>query len=290
MKIHRNIISHCAVLSLFAMGMASCQNFEEPEMTIIPDPPTSPLVYYLTFDKESVADSSLYEFPVQGKDLAFVDGISGTAMQGARDKYVLIDTLTSDYHGIDLRRSLSEMDGFTFSCWMHLKKEDATGGIALFSIPNLKGSDWTSNFDILIDAPDPQGALPVALHVETYRTGSAQAMWVAKDNTPEICMDDMLDRWVHLVIRYSGKSSTVTYFRDGQKVFSKKYDGFGTLKFANTGAVLVGAFQNMTTPKVAENASVQGWESNFPGQLDQLRFYNEFLTDKQVRELFNSKR
>lgn len=290
MNIYRNIILCCAALSLFAMGMASCQNFEESPMAIVPDPPYSPLVYYLTFDKESIADSSLYEFPVQGKDMTFVEGVSGTAIQGARDRYVLIDTLVSKYHGVDLRESLSEMEGCTFSCWMNLKKEDATGGIALFSIPNRKGSDWLSNFDILIDAPNLQGALPVALHVETYRTGSAQAMWVAKDNTPEIYMKDMLDRWVHLVIRYSGKSSTVTYFKDGQKIFSKTYNNFGMLKFANTGAVLVGAFQNMTTPKVAENASVQGWESNFPGQLDQVRFYNKFLTDRQVRELFNSKR
>ncbi len=290
MKTYKNTVLRYAVLFLCMVSAFSCQHFEVPEMDIIPDPPSSSLVYYLTFDRESVADSSLYAFPVVGEGITFTEGVSGTAIQGARNKYVVIDTLKTDYYGLDLRRSLSEMTGFTFSCWMNLKKEEATGGIALFSIPDRMGTGWTSNLDILIDAPNGQGALPVALHVENYRTGSSQSMWVAKDNTPEIFMTDMLDRWVHLVIRYSGKSSTVTYFKDGEKVFAKKYTDFGTLKFANTGAVLVGAFQNITIPQIAEGAEVQGWEATFPGQLDQLRFYNEFMTDKQVKELFNSKR
>lgn len=291
MKKIKNNISVQAALCLCLAGTCSCQHFEEPKMKIIPDPPTSSLIYYLPFDNESVADSSLYSFPVAGSaGITFTEGVSGTALQSAPNEYVLIDTLKTDYYGLDLHKICSEMEGFTFSCWMYLKKAEATGGIALFSIPNLSGSEWTSNLDILIDAPGADGSLPVALHVDNYRTGDARSLWVAKDNTPEIYMADMLDRWVHLTIRYSGKSSTVTYFRDGEKVFSKKYPDFGTLKFADTGAVLVGAFQNITTPPVAAGAGKQGWEATFPGCLDQMRFYNRFLTDKEIKELFNSKR
>ena len=284
-----NTIGRMTLPLAIAAALGSCQHFEYPEMILIPDPPSSPLAYYLTFDHESTADSSIYAFPVQAEGITFVPGVSGTAMQGAPGQYVLIDTLATDFHGIDLREQLSEMTGFTISCWINLATEQATGGQALFSIADRTGTDWIGNLDILIDAPE-NGKLPIATHIRNHRGGVLKDFWVAKDNTPEIYLDNVLDKWTHLAIRYSGKSSTITYFRDGEKIFAKTSADFGELTFAHTGAVLLGAFQNITSPQVAEGAEVQGWEATFPGMVDQFRFYTQFLTDKQIKDLYNSKR
>ena len=69
MKTYKNTVLRYAVLFLCMVSAFSCQHFEVPEMDIIPDPPSSSLVYYLTFDQESVADSSLYAFPVVGEGI-----------------------------------------------------------------------------------------------------------------------------------------------------------------------------------------------------------------------------
>ncbi len=270
----------------------ACQDFDRPEMVIIPDPepgPYSPLKMYFPFEDNSVADSSIYNFLTDASSaVSFTPGITGDAMQGGDGAYYVISSEKGE-SGINMIDSIANMQGFTISFWVYLTKIQATGGIALFSVSDTLGKDWVGNLDILIDGiRASDNAVPFTTHIKSSKTDIGD-IWAASNNNPNVYLTNVLDKWTNIVIRYSGKSSTLSYFRDGENVMTTEYANFGNIAFKNVGKMSVGAFQCMTIPKLAKDAVVQGWEKNFPGKLDQFRFYNRYLTSSEIAELYNSK-
>ena len=51
----------------------------------------------------------------------------------------------------------------------------------------------------------------------------------------------------------------------------------------------LGAFQFSTKPSLTEGAGAQSWASNFPGQLDQFRFYDRAISASDIKQLYSGK-
>jgi hypothetical protein len=268
----------------------SCQDFDYPELgPIIPDPPYDPLKMYFPYEDNSVADKSIYNFLTTASDVvSFTPGVTGDAMQGGNGAYYVIGS-EKGASGINMIDSIANTESFTISFWIYLEKAQATGGVALFAVSDTLAKDWVGNMEILIDGVrSSDNAVPFTTHIKSSKENVGD-IWAASNNNPNVYLTNVLDKWTHIVIRYSGRSSTLSYFRDGEIVMSKQYPDFGSIAFQNVGKMAIGAFQCMTVPKLAKDAVLQGWEKNFPGKLDQFRFYNKFLTDRDVINLYNSK-
>ncbi len=281
-----NKITKLAGALLISSLFFSCQNFDRPEMIIIPDPepaPYSPLKIYIPFTGNSVADSSMYKFKTAGTGIIYVPGITGIGMKGGTGNYLLIDKpddLTDMPNPID---SIKNMDAYTISMWMNLKTSEVNGGAReLFCIPHT-GKGW-GYLDIFTDGSNASGVL-FKIHMFNNRTGALVDAWI--DNCR---LADALDKWVHLVFRYNGETSQFDVYLNGEQAYTKALGDYGKLVFEDMSPTLVLAnFPKNTVPPLTTDTENWGWAIPFNGELDQFRFYNIALNDEDIEDLYFNK-
>lgn len=275
--------------TLILAGFLSCQNFEEPPMHIIPDPapaPYSAKKISILFNNGNVADNSIYGIQTENKNITFVSGADGEAMLGGANKYVLIDTL--DAQGQSIVDNLSVLDGFTISFWMYMTADQAnlmnTGrAYGIFSVSN-PTTDWKGNLDVYLNGFNTNGDLELVMHMANYSTGTENNIWPGR----YLFVNKMVDKWTHVALRYNASTSTVSYFRDGQLVFKNIYDNYGTIHWKNMGKMVLGTFQDMTTPSLGNASHSEWWTYEFPGKIDNFEFYTEALSDDNIKTIYNS--
>ncbi|WP_337941575.1 LamG-like jellyroll fold domain-containing protein [Parabacteroides sp.] len=271
---------------LVGLGMFSCQDFDRPEMNIIPDPeptPYDPLKIYIPFDENKVDDKSIYEFKASAVGISYVDGISGKSMKGAEGGYVLVN-IEEDLNGRNLKDSLQSLDAFTVSFWMNLKSDDVNGGARqLFTIPHSEVG-W-GNLDIFTDGATDEGVL-FKVHMFNTRSGSRVDGWI-----DDCRLAGVLDKWTHMVFRYEGASSTLHVFCDGKQVYEKLLGDYGKLIFEKmSGSFIVGNFSKNINPPLTSDSDTWDWAKEYNGELDQFRFYNSILTNEEVETLYKEKK
>ena len=209
----------------------------------------SPMKLFLPFEND-MRDKGNYTFLMSaGGDITYTDGINGQAYQGTKDTYLL--ARVPSY----LTDSIPDLGSCTVAFWMKTTRNTSAYGV--FSIPNTK-TFW-GNFD-------------------------NDERWV------EAKIDNVFGtEWVHMAFVYDGSNSTVTVYRNGESAFTKELPGYGKLKFKDLGTFAIGAFQFSTKPSLTEGAGAQSWASNFPGQLDQFRFYDRAISASDIKQLYSGK-
>ncbi len=276
----KKYINSLLALCLSAFTLQSCfQDMDEPAF----DYPASgaakeysPLKMLLPFENE-VRDKSNYTFLMTANgDAKFAeDGINGKAYQGATNAYLLarIPSYLSD--------SISNLKSCTVAFWMKAAKN--TTGQGLFTIPNIV--KFWGNFDIFLENHNSPTQAFFKMHILNQTSKEDDERWV------EAKIDDVFgDEWVHLAFVYDGQTSTITIYRNGESAFTKELTGCGELKFKDVGTTLaIGAFQFTTTPSLTSGAEAQSWSANFPGELDQFRFYDRAMPASQIQQLYSSK-
>ena len=164
-----------------------------------------------------------------------------------------------------------------------MKTTRNTSAYGVFSIPNTK-TFW-GNFDIYLENTSSETQAFFKMHL--YNCTSV------KDNDErwvEAKIDNVFGtEWVHMAFVYDGSNSTVTVYRNGESAFTKELPGYGKLKFKDLGTLAIGAFQFSTKPSLTEGAGAQSWASNFPGQLDQFRFYDRAISASDIKQLYSGK-
>ena len=250
--------------------------FDYPEST--GEVPDTPLKMYLPFDEEDIRDKGEYGFIVadNGNAKFVADGVSGTAYQGASNAYALARTPSS------LSDVIPNIGSCTVAFWMKSVKN--TSAYGLFSIPNTK-TFW-GNFDIYLEnySSETEAYFKIHLYNCTDEKDNVEKWVEAK--VPDVFGTE----WIHMAFVYDGGTSTFTVYRNGEAVVTKDLEGYGPLKFKDAGSSLaIGAFQFSTNPSLTEGATSQSWSSNYPGQLDQFRFYDEALTSAEVQQLYSNK-
>lgn len=250
--------------------------FDYPEST--GEVPDTPLKMYLPFDDDDIRDKGEYGFIVadNGNAKFVAEGISGTAYQGASNAYALARVPSS------LSDVIPNIGSCTVAFWMKSVKNTSAYGI--FSIPNTK-TFW-GNFDIYLENHNSETEAFFKMHLYNCTD--------VKDNEEKWVEAKVADvfgtEWVHMAFVYDGNTSTVSIYRNGEVAVTKELTGYGPLKFKDAGSSLaIGAFQFSTNPSLTEGATAQSWSSNYPGQFDQFRFYDEALTAAEVQQLYSNK-
>ena len=271
-----------AALCLSAFSLQSCfqdmdrPGFDYPEST--GEVPTTSLLMYLPFDNDDVRDKGEYGFIVadNGNGDFAADGVTGSAYQGSTDAYILARTPSV------LGDGLSDLGSCTVAFWMKSVKN--TSAYGLFSIPNTL-TFW-GNFDIYLEnhSSETEAFFKAHLYNCTDEADNVEKWVEAK--VPDVFGTE----WVHMAFVYDGNTSTFTVYRNGEVAVTQDMAGYGPLKFKDVSDnVAIGAFQFSTTPSLTSGAEKQSWSDNFPGQLDQFRFYNEALTAADVQALYNNR-
>ena len=266
--------------AISALFLFSCQKFEEPEMHIIPDGPSSPLKLFYSFNDGNITNESIYDFssyPTSG--ISFRDdGINEKAVTIGNKNYFIIDK-TGLPGEVDPMNDIRNLGSFTISLWMNLPSSAASGAQGLVAITDTIHA-W-SNLDIFTDGTNAKKELQFKLHI--CNSGKSD-QWVEN-----IFIPNVLDKWTHFIFRYNGKSSLFTLFRDGEIVVRRTLTDFGNIRFVNAKRIVIGTFQNSTIPSETNDPEVFSWAGSFKGSLDQFRLYNVALTDQEVIDLYNSK-
>lgn len=199
------------------------------------------------------------------KSTSFSNGIKGQALQGALNSYVTFEN----------NARITGLKSFTLTQWTNTPPP-SVGIIGLFSLSN-KTQFWGN-----IEAFWENGSTNAAGKLRVHINPGAGDRTISVDN-----MLNMFDKWVQWAVSYDGATSTWTIYANGSRVTSGVFTGNpGNLAFTNTGQVLFGTVQFMTTPSLTTGATAQSWASFLTGQVDETRLYDKALTGTEISALY----
>lgn len=233
---------------------------------------------YIPFDGD-VYDKSSYQFVNSGVGVySFVDGINGKAYKGDADTtYILINNHPAITQIV--QNDIANLGSFTVAFWMNSSRNTSATG--LFSIPNTK-TFW-SNLDILLENTSSETQAFFKMHIYNERTGTRVEKWV------EARVDDVFGKWVHMAFVYDGTTSTISIYRNGDKVVNSVIQDLGELQFKDVGPMIIGTLPFQAKPSLTSGATNQTWAGWYKGAFDQFYFYSEALKENQVKELYDNK-
>jgi len=195
---------------------------------------------------------------------SFAPGYKGQAMQGALNSYVLATP----------GASITGMHSFTIAYWVNSPLHPA--GIAgLVALSN--NNQFWGNIEMFLE-----------------NGGTLEAMKfrakVINNGTTEIALDkdgiaNFYTKWNHLAFSYNETTSTFKLYVNGSVSTTKTVAGLGALNFVNSGKMVFGADQFMTSPSLTSSHGAESWASYLTGRLDEVRVYNKALTDADVSAL-----
>ena len=147
-------------------------------------------------------------------------------------------------------------------------------GTGIFSIPNTK--KFWGNLDIFLDGNNTAGEGRFKMHLFNG----------TKENWVETKIPGTIGDWVFMTFRYNHKTETLHIFKNGEIVFTRALTGWGRIVYNNMGDLVLGTFGFQTDPPQSSDKA-QNWAQSFPGKLDNFGFYNQALTDEQIKALYN---
>ncbi|GAB3424221.1 hypothetical protein GCM10027516_24370 [Niabella aquatica] len=204
-------------------------------------------------------------FPVSS-DISYITGVRGTAInsvKGANLNYV---------NSNDFAKSTSISVAF----WQ--KHDGVPVGDAqfLFSIPSTNGH-WSNATMFLIFDHTGANATTDSAVIKFFIVDSKGENWfelVGANRMPKIYDN----QWHHLAFTYDETTSTMTFYKDGQKHVDLVWSGHGALSLDAT---------KITGFKLAGKTT--DWGSSFVGGIDQFRLYNKSLSANEVKALYDAR-
>lgn len=284
MKI-KKYLSAIIVTTVLVFGTQSCfQDLDNDPAFDYPEGFPDPTGEYnreklnISFDGD-VYDKSTYQFVNSGiGTFSFVDGVQGKAYKGDSDTtYVLVNSHPAI--STIVAGEITKLGSFTVSFWMNSSRNTAATG--LFSIANTK-TFW-SNLDIFLENTNSETQAFFKMHIYNERTGTRIEKWV------EARVDDVFGKWVHMVFVYDAATSTVNIYRNGTKVIERVLADLGELQFKDVGPMVIGTLPFQAKPSLTSGASNQSWAGWYKGAFDQFHFYNEALSEGEIKGLYDNK-
>jgi hypothetical protein len=287
-----------SLLSIIALSffITSCQKLDRPVLGKIIEDPTPPpynaLKSYWQFENNAT-DEGENKLTGTAKNLTYVPGISGQAVQVGADGYLLLtavgDTVEYPNEYIALPAdTLRNLGSYTISFWMN-----GAGPVGpaqgLFAISN-KTAFWGNLemfFETWNNAADPSEAF-LKIHMLNDSKAPADG-----EQWNELKIPGLLNKWSHLVVTYNASNSQISVYANGQPttIVNKVLDEgkYGKLKFKDFNGMVLGNFAFQTTPTLT-NHGPEDWARPFSGAYDQFRIYNRALSVAEITELFNTKK
>ena len=279
MKLKNKLAIQALFLLTVVMAFSACQKMDKPGLDNLifdpPPPPYSPLKHWWSFE-DNIGDSGQYRSKPTSKNISYVTGVTGKAVQIGTGGYFLVSNVND---------SLKTLGSYTLSFWMNGVGPVQNGAQGLFSLSN-KNQFW-GNIDLFLENLN-EGATAF-LKVHMFNTNASDGKG---EEWNEVKIANALNKWTHIAITYNAANSQFSIYADGQPTaINQKVLGggnYGALKFQDVNGMVVGTYQFQTSPSLT-NHGPEDWAKSFNGALDQFRLYNIPLTAAQVTELYNSK-
>ena len=257
-------------MAVATLGLSSCQKDFDPSSYAPPlnisgytsskQVASANLVAHWAF--EGSLTDSVSNITGTNTGTSFTTGIKGKALQGGTNSYFLSAPTAK----------ITGLKSFTLSEWFNTPAP-TNGIIALFSLSNK--SEFWGNLEIFIEngSTNQKGILKVVF----TNNGKGDKTYTV-DN-----LVNLFGKWNALSVSYDETTSTVTVYINGSRVSSGKLDGItGPLNFVNSGNLVFGTTQFMTTPSQTTSHGAEPWASYLTGQLDEVKLFNKALTDVEV--------
>lgn len=258
----------------------------------------SHLVSKFSFDG-NLEDSKSNIAGLEGMNIAYIDGIKGSAYEGSSS--------VSRYAVGNATSKITSLNDYTISFWMKTANTVADGGNpgqgkgaqGIFSI--VRPTEFWGAMNLFLENPDSAfpNRLRLKLSVENGRSG---VVW--KSQSIIMNIDQSINTWVHVVLAYDSKASTISCYTNGAA--NTNLSG-NTLWYANdpggasnpnnapkygvfemtgtNGKVVFGNHQFETTPPL-NNGSQQDWATSYAGLMDEFRIYDAALSSNEVTALY----
>ncbi|MWB95029.1 LamG domain-containing protein [Flavobacterium sp. GA093] len=268
------------------------------------------LVSKFSFDG-NLTDSKSNISGFEEMNVAYANGVKGNAYQGSSS--------VARYAVGNATAKITSLNDYSISFWMNTANTVPDGGSpgqgkgaqGIFSI--VRPTEFWGGINLFLENPDSANPnrLRLKLGVENGRAGVA---W--KSQSAIVNIDNSLNTWVHVVLAYDSKTSTINcytngapsaniggfpyaptagvvgsviWYADDSGTFenSKNAPKYGAFEMIGTnGKVVFGNHQFQTNPSLTSGGSAQGWATSYAGLMDEFRIYDSALTTSEVTALY----
>jgi len=257
-------------MAAITLGLSSCQKEFDPSSyapalniggyTNSKQIASANLVAHWAFDGSLV--DSVSNTAGTNTGTSFGTGIKGKSLQGGTDSYFL---------SVPSAKVLG-LKSFTLTEWINTPPP-SNGIVALFSLSN-KSQFW-GNLEIFVENGSTNEN--ATLKIVFTNNGVGDKTYTASN------VVNFFGKWNAFSVSYDEATSTVKVYVNGSRVSSGKLDGItGPLNFVNSGNLVFGTTQFMTTPSQTTSHSKEPWASYLTGQLDEVKLFNKALSDEEV--------
>lgn len=257
-------------MAVTTLGLSSCQKEFEPSSYAPPlsiggftnskQIASANLVAHWAFDGSLI--DSISNTAGTNTGTSFATGIKGKSLQGGTDSYFLSAPSAK----------VLGLKSFTLNEWVNTPPP-TTGIIGLFSLSN-KSQFW-GNLEVFIENGSTNDN--ATLKIVFTNNGVGDKTYTASN------VVNFFGKWTAFAVSYDETTATVKVYVNGSRVSSGKLDGItGPLNFVNSGNLVFGTTQFMTTPSQTTSHSKEPWANYLMGQLDEVKLFNKALSDEEV--------
>ncbi|WP_337041025.1 LamG-like jellyroll fold domain-containing protein [Emticicia sp. 17c] len=293
MKTNRVSLGILAAVITASAFFASCSKDDTPSLPPIGGYNTadevgaSNLVAYWGFNGDGKEGKSGVA-PEKTENASFTTGVKGQAVSFANG-YMR-------YPSISALNNATGFGSFTVSAWVNAKNlGNAASCIFALNETPASAKDWGGPINVMLETGSykpTSDTLVLKGVLGQYASGTREGH-DNLNNYGDVGVDYQVvkgaGKWTQIVMKYDASTSTIDIYGNGIVVSNKKFrvrkDGkLGALVFPATTSTLIGGFANATTGY--PSSAVQGWQSLFNGQIDEIRVFNKALSDGDISALF----
>ncbi|UKT62548.1 LamG domain-containing protein [Pedobacter mucosus] len=193
---------------------------------------------------------------------SFATGIKGKSLQGGLDSYFLSAPSAR----------ITSLKSFTLTEWVN-SGPPTTGIIGLFSLSNK--SEFWGNLEVFVENGSTNDN--ATLKIVFTNNGKGDKTYTVGN------VVNFFGKWNAFSVSYDETTSMVKVYVNGSRVSAGKLDGItGPLNFVNSGNLVFGTTQFMTTPSQTTSHSKEPWANFLTGQLDEVKIFNKALSDDEI--------
>ncbi|KAA6352378.1 hypothetical protein EZS27_000328 [termite gut metagenome] len=282
------LITTCLML----LGTTSCfQDMDQDPAFDYPPvyvPAYNPLKVYLPFDQNEKNESN-YRYSMISVGEKYADGLIGKTFESSDGAYIIATPPVS------LTDTIISLGSFTYSLWINSPRNENVQGILSIA----KKDHSLGYVELYFENNNNGNQAYIKGYMRTVPAGgSPKDTWLDVGSVqPEGSsrVEDVWNKWTHLVFRYNGATSSFSIFRDGEAALLNRQLGggtFGPLMFDPAlcdGKIVFGAFSALAGQTTGKQDSWVINSKTFQGKYDQIRFYNKALSDSQIKALYANK-
>jgi hypothetical protein len=214
-------------------------------------------------------------------DGSLIDSVSGQSATstgtsfGTGTKKQALQTGASGYALFTPGAAITGLHSYTISYWVNAPV-NSNGIAGTVNLSNNSG--FWANIDQFFENGSSATAATFKVHLTN---GNGKEHWLVKTDIP-----GAFNKWTFLATSFDSASKTFKFYVNGAEVASEVDAAFGDLQFANSGKLVFGTVQFMTTPSLTSSHGAEGWAGFLNGLMDEVKIYKKALTADEILALY----